>query len=63
MPGLKSEVAAIFSVAKDYPIIGAHPTFGVINLSLLDLDAAKQLVDAGFEGLVIKTPKVAKDPK
>lgn len=63
MPGLKSEVAAVFSVAKDYPLVGAHPVFGTINLSLLDLEAAKQLVDAGFEGLVLKTPKSTKDSK
>lgn len=63
MAELKSEVAAVFSIAKDYPMVGAHPVFGKINLSLLDLQAAKQLVDAGFEGLVLKTPKATKDPK
>ena len=63
MPGLKNEVAAVYNVAKDYPMVGAHPVFGKIDLSLLDLEAAKQLVDAGFEGLVIKTPKNTKDSK
>jgi hypothetical protein len=57
---LKPEVAEKYSLAKDYPMIGAHPTFGQIDLSLVNLEAATQLVDAGFEGLVLKPAKASK---
>lgn len=60
MAQLKTEVAEVFSIAKDYPVKGAHPKFGEIDLSTINLEGAKQLFAAGFEGLILKPNKAAK---
>lgn len=60
---LKADVAEVFSIAKDYPVKGAHPKFGEIDLSTISLEGAKQLVNAGFEGLVLKPSKSSKADK
>lgn len=60
---LKPEVKAKYKLAKDYPIDGACPTFGRIDLSLINLDSADQLVSAGFKGLVLKEQLIKPDKK
>ena len=63
MSGLKPIVAAKYDLAKDYPIKGGHPSFGIIDLRLIDLEGADNLVAGGFEGLVLKKIKPLKSDK
>lgn len=61
--GLQTDVAKKYDVAEDYPMVGAHPKFGQIDLSALTIEAADGLVASGFDGLVLKKakPPVKKD--
>lgn len=64
MGKLPVEVAAKYDLAKDFPIKGAHPKLGVIDLTTISLDSADNLVKGGFEGLVLKKIKPTKpEPK
>lgn len=54
---LKPEVAAEFELAKDAPIEGGFPNFGPIDLSEINLEQAKSLVENGFPYLIQKTSK------
>jgi hypothetical protein len=58
--GLQTDVEAKYDVAEGYPMVGAHPVFGEIDLSTLTIEAADGLVANGFEGLVLKKAKSAK---
>lgn len=60
MSGLPTDVAAKYDLAKDFPLKGGHPQFGVIDLTTIDVAGADNLVSGGFEGLVLKKNKSAK---
>jgi len=55
---LKPEVKAKYKLAKDYPIDGACPTFGRIDLSLIGIESADQLFAGGFKGLELKEQSI-----
>ena len=63
MSGLPTEVAAKYDLAKDYPLKGGHPTFGIIDLRTISLEGADNLVSGGFEGLILKKTKAHKEDK
>jgi hypothetical protein len=58
MADLKPEVKAKYKLAKDYPINGACPNFGNVDLSIIGLDSADQLFAAGFKGLELKEQSI-----
>jgi hypothetical protein len=60
MSGLPTDVAAKYDLAKDFPLKGGHPKFGVIDLTQIDVEGADNLVSGGFEGLVLKKTKAQK---
>lgn len=60
---LKPEVAAIYEVAPDTPMVGGFGSFGRVDLSELELEAANNLVGNGFSGLVLKIQPEAKAKK
>jgi hypothetical protein len=60
---LAPAVAEAFELAQDAPISGGFPGYGQIDLSELNLDQAKSLVENGFPYLVPKAPKTTSKSK
>jgi hypothetical protein len=60
---MKAEVAAKYDLAKDAFIKAMYPKFGELDLNELTLEAADILVADGFDALVPKKVKGAKEPK